>query len=189
MHCEFLRIETRMTKLSMNRANQRIITNAFIIQASQITMRFLFHFSERVIDLEHTAPANGCHFCLKHHTCAIFSLKSTTYSSYAAALGGHLSCLPYAMGWDQAETGRHLLMGPPFKHRDRKLGTRCSGGRLGPKHLTSDPIALNQGWQSVAYSTNLGSCLLVSKRLLELHHAHWFAYYLWLLLCYSSRVE
>ena len=62
MFCEFLRIETPVTKLSMNRANQRIITSAFITQASRITLGFPFHFSERAIDLEDTPPANVGHF-------------------------------------------------------------------------------------------------------------------------------
>ena len=67
------------------------------------------------------------------------------------------------MGWDQAEMGRHLLTGPPFRCRAGKPGIRSSGGGFGPKHLTSDPIVLNQGWQNMAYDPNLGSCLLVNK--------------------------
>lgn len=49
--CEFLRIETSMTKLFMNTVTQRMITNAFITQASQITGGFPFHFRERGMPL------------------------------------------------------------------------------------------------------------------------------------------
>ena len=67
------------------------------------------------------------------------------------------------MGWDRAETGRYLLMGPPFKHKAAKLGILSGEYRSGPKRLTSVSIAVNQGWQSMAYSPNLGSYLLVNK--------------------------
>lgn len=70
---------------------------------------------------------------------------------------------PWYYGLGSGEMGRHLLTGPPFRRRAGKPGIRSSRGRFGPKHLTSDPIVLNQGWQNMAYDPNLGSCLLVNK--------------------------
>lgn len=67
------------------------------------------------------------------------------------------------MDWDRAETGRHLLMGPSFKHKPGKVGVLSGGCKFGPKYLTSVSIAVNQVWQSRAYSPHLGSYLLVNK--------------------------
>lgn len=50
MGYEFLRIETPMTKLSMNRANQRR-TDIFIARAGRITPGFPFHISEWALAL------------------------------------------------------------------------------------------------------------------------------------------
>lgn len=52
MCCGFLRIETPVTKLSMNTASLRAITKAFITGASGITLDFPFHFSKTSICLE-----------------------------------------------------------------------------------------------------------------------------------------
>lgn len=56
---EFPRIESPMSKLSMNTARLRTITKAFISGASGITFDFPFHFSKTAICLEE-APPDKC---------------------------------------------------------------------------------------------------------------------------------
>lgn len=68
---------------------------------------------------------------------------------------------PWCHGLASGRENTHLLMGPSFEHKAGKLGILSGGCRFGPKYPVS--IAVNQGWQSMAYSPNLGSYQLVNK--------------------------
>lgn len=156
MGYEFLRIETPMTKLSMNRANQRR-TDIFIARAGRITPGFPFHISEWALALR---------------AGAIFVW------SLAPVLAAPWSWPPSPAVWvpEEATTGVSLVLGE--EHMQRWADTSWWGLFSNPEVETGaqvvvkvglDPsiwlliIALNQGLAKHGPWPDLSGCMFLNS--------------------------
>lgn len=138
MCCESLRIETSMTKLSTNRAEQRAIT---MLLCSAASSPWVFHFPVVKGDTLEGAP----------HKPVVFVSGSAPVLS-APGAKRHLR---RARRCPQGCGGNRQRWAAPC------MGTRHERTRV------SDPTALIQGWQRVAGAPSWAACF-VSKVLLEL---------------------
>lgn len=150
MGCEFPRTETAVTNLPENRARQRITPDAFAAHPGFSTS------PKGAGSTPKELPLQMCHFRFRLGTCVLCSLKPSPRSSCAGPKGGHARCPP---GGGGVATGR----GRPTRRVRASLqmqrgttGCEGSGSRSGPRQLTSDPVAVNQG---LARGPHLGSCL------------------------------
>lgn len=139
MCCEFLRTETSMTKLSMNRANQRVIANALITRPGS-SLGFPSHFSKKVIPCQ-MLPQQASHCCFRLSICALCSLSPRTCSG--TRLPGRACWVsPRARGGNRHRwtdpCGRGLLS-------NAEMGNWACEGWRWIWTQASDPVALTQG--------------------------------------------
>lgn len=142
MRCEFLRIETPVTKLSVNTASLRKITKAFIIRAGGITFDFPFHFSKTAICLEDGSVNKRVSSGLGAWALCYLLVKPNHPLQLSAAWGWPPEGVPLML-WDWNTQRWAVAYRWDFLlNRDRKPR---GGGRQGPRYLSPIPTIFDLG--------------------------------------------